>query len=97
MITADLTMTDLVKLNSRPRKVKPEPCRCPAYRFPHRARSGECLGKGQAWCDSCGEPCGVVRLKDSFPFEYWGERGIHTDTFLVSDCCGADFVTGERE
>lgn len=96
MSVGDLTMTDLVKLNSRPRKVKPEPCHCPAYSFPHRVNSGECMGRGQNWCEACHKPCEAVRLKESFPFECWGERGIHTDYYLVSDCCGADMVTGEK-
>jgi len=31
---------------------KAPPCRCSAYKFPHRDGAGKCLGEG--WCDNCG-------------------------------------------
>ena len=96
MKVADLTMTELVRMNSRPRKAKPEPCHCPAYIFPHRVNSGQCMGRHQYWCEACQNPCEAVRLRDSFPFEFWGQKGIHDEYYTVSDCCGGDLITGEK-
>lgn len=67
-----------------------EPCRCPAYPFPHRRSGGACSGHSTV-CKSCGEACTPKREDFGIgPYEYAGAPGTHHDWATVSDCCEAE-------
>ncbi|HET9680183.1 MAG TPA: hypothetical protein VFP95_06460 [Gammaproteobacteria bacterium] len=96
----DLTMNQLVERGiamGRTKKHTPEPCRCPAYSFPHREYSGQCEGREQAWCSDCGKPCGVRETHEDETHECWGHVATTRFDFIESDCCGGYIETGERD
>jgi len=72
-----------------------KPCHCPAYNFPHRFGGGKCVGEESApKCTNCGKECSIYESTESTPYEFWGERGYHTEHYSGSDCCDADIFYG---
>lgn len=49
------------------------------------------------YCSKCGQPCAEAEIEEATPYEYFGERGVHRETFIVSDCCEADIDEKEDE
>lgn len=61
-------------------------CHCPAYQFPHRSNGGDCEGLEHV-CLECEQATTVHTETERTPYEFWGQRGIHTERLLISDCC----------
>ena len=41
-------------------------------------------------CEKCDERCDVIEKHESEPYEFWGLRGFHHYSTLISHCCGDD-------
>lgn len=75
-------------------------CHCAAYKFPHRARGGQCTvspaqagQKLEELCECCLLPAdGRDEDFGIGGYEFWGDRGTHHDWQFVSNCCEAGFV-----
>lgn len=66
-------------------------CRCKAYKFPHRLGSGKCVGdESGPFCGHCGMPCCATAVDNGIgAYEYWGQKGVHKQIDIESDCCNA--------
>lgn len=75
-----------------------KPCYCPAYNFPHRFGGGKCVGEESIpKCTNCGKECSIHESTERTPYEFWGERGYHTEHYSGSDCCDAEVFYGPME
>lgn len=54
-----------MKAMTRALKRHAEPCKCAAYKFPHRAGSGKCIDPGEA-PKNCGECMHSIEVKDPY-------------------------------
>lgn len=46
-------------------------------------------------CSDCGNACTAKMVDMGIgPYEFWGDRGVHTDWQAVSPCCEAEIVEG---
>lgn len=41
------------------------------------------------YCYECHRECSTMPVDDAFPFEFWGEVGIHHESFLMCEQCGS--------
>lgn len=67
------------------------PCRCAAYKFPHRPSSGKCetgtWGHYDGYCTGCGKACQEVTNDEGFGYEFGSIVGFHSLPVKESDCC----------
>lgn len=69
------------------------PCRCPAYRWPHRAGGGKCMVDLGPVCSQCGALCEAIQIDDGVGWtEFWGRREYDSHICTVSSCCHAEVV-----
>jgi hypothetical protein len=71
-------------------------CHCPAYAWPHRRGSGQCIWSprhSEAHCTECGQPCNVLVGKlDAHEVSPGSPR-----TYACSSCCSAPAVREGEE
>ena len=77
---------------SLPRTVRKRletPCRCPAYKFPHRRTSGKCSGTHQ-FCSACESEASGTWIDFGYGEVPWGSTtATDTNRCFVSECCEA--------
>lgn len=45
------------------------------------------------WCCNCGKECYIEYVDNGIgSYEYWGQKGVHTQIDAESSCCGAEVV-----
>lgn len=76
----------------RPRPQPRWTCHCSLYAFPHRAGGGRCSvpprDQADYLCSACGERCTPAVVDNGIgAYEFWGQRGFHSEVGVVSDCC----------
>lgn len=82
---------------SQPRPQPRWTCHCSLYAFPHRAGGGRCSvsprDQADYLCSACGERCSPSVVDTGIgAYEFWGQRGFHSEVGVVSDCCEAALV-----
>lgn len=69
----------------------PAPCRCRAYKFPHRETSGKCFANESGpFCGECGKPAEAYECDSGVGWtEYWGCKSFDSRIEVLSKCCDA--------
>ena len=46
-------------------------------------------------CDCCGQPATLARVDIGIgPYEFWGQRGFHSDVRTLTPCCESTLTPG---
>ena len=78
--------------------MKPDPCKCTAYPFPHRLGGGHCTNESldAPICGACRCHCSPKWVNTGIgPYEFWGATGNDVQMEWESDCCGAECYTDQ--